>query len=106
LQRLYNKDDRAYKAERRHFNARLAASAYLFHLKRVYKKIRLKELCLVKQGLYKLENKEKDSNLKEKETALRSSAVGSLIALRLPLANSFFNPSFSLLPDLISSNTP
>jgi len=29
-----------------------------------------------------------------------------LIALKLPLADLFFNPSFSLLPDLVSSNTP
>jgi len=48
LRRLYNKDDYAYKEERRHFDARLAASARLSYLKKVYKKICLKELYLVK----------------------------------------------------------
>jgi len=32
--------------------------------------------------------------------------VESLMALRSPLANFFFNPSFSLLLNLLSSNIP
>jgi len=48
LRYLRDKDDHARKEERRHFDARLAASAYLSYLKKVYKKIHLKELCLVK----------------------------------------------------------
>jgi len=69
-------------------------------------KVYLKELCLVKQGLYKLESKKKGFNLKEIEIALRSPAVESLVTLKSPLTNSFFNPSFSLLPNLVSSNMP
>jgi len=103
---LYDKDDRAYKKEHRYFDARLAASTYLSYLKRVCKKIRLKELHLIKQGLYELESEEKGSNLKDLETVLYSLVVGSLTALRSPLTNSFFDSSFFLLPDLISSNTP
>jgi len=103
---LCDKDNRAYKKERRCFNACLAASAYLSCLKKVCEKICLKELYLVKQGLYKLESKEKGSSPKDLETVLYSLVVGSLATLRLPLANSFFNPSFSLLLNLISFNMP
>jgi len=106
LRRLYNEDNYTYKEERRRFNTYLAASACLSHLKKVYKKICLKELYLVKQGFYKLESEEKGSSLKDLETVLHSPVVGSLTAFGSPLANSFFNPSFSLLPNLISSNTP
>jgi len=106
LHYFYNEDNCAHKEERRHFNAYLAAFTYLSYLKKVYKKIYLKELRLVKQGLYKLESKEKDSSLKDPETVLYSPVVGSLATLRSPLADSFFNPSFSLLPNLISSNMP
>jgi len=103
---LHNKDNRAREEEHRRFDARLAASAYLSYLKKVYKKIHLKELRLVKQGLYKLESEERGSSLKDPEIVLYSLVVGSSAAFRLPLTNSFFNFSFSLLPDLISSNTP
>jgi len=103
---LRDKDNHACKEERRRFNACLAASTHLSCLEKVYKKICLKELCLVKQGLYKLESEKKDSSLEDLETILYSLAVGSLTALRSPLTNLFFNPSFSLLPNLISSNMP
>jgi len=86
--------------------ARQAAHARLICLKKVREKVYLKEFYLVKQGLYELESKKKGSSLKDLETVLCSPAVGSSIALRLPLANLFFNPSFSLLPNLISFNIP
>jgi len=66
----------------------------LLRLKKGYKKVWLKELYLVKQGLYKLESEEKGSSLKDPEIVFYSLAVGSLIALRSPLANLFFNPFF------------
>jgi len=78
----------------------------LSRLKKIQEKIWLKELRLVKQGLYELESEEKDSNLKEMEIVLCNPAVESLIALKLPLANLFFNPSFFLLPNLFSFNIP
>jgi len=93
-------------AQQRTLNAYLLTSAYLLCLKRVYKKVWLKEFCLVKQGLYKLESEEKGSSPKDLETILHSLVVGSLTALGLLLTNLFFNPSFSLLPNLISSNMP
>ena len=49
---------------------------------------------------------ERDFNLKDLEIVLHSPAVESLIALKSLLANLLFNFSFSLLPDLISSNIP
>jgi len=106
LHHLYNKDDRAYEEECRRFDTYLTAFARLSCLKKVYKKICLKELHLVKQGLHELESEERDSSLKDSETVLHSPVVGSLTALRSPLANLFFNSSFSLLPNLISSNMP
>jgi len=72
----------------------------------VRKKVQLKEFRLVKQGLCELESEERDSSLKDPETVLYSPVVGSLITLRSPSTNSFFDSFFSLLPDLISSNTP
>jgi len=96
----------AAKAQQRALEACLSASARLLRLKKVHKKVWLKEFRLVKQGLYKLENEEKGSNPKDLETVLRSPVVGSLPTPRSPLANLFFNPSFSLLPNLISSNIP
>jgi len=86
--------------------ARRAAYARLIHLKKVCKKVCLKEFRLVKQGLYKLENEKRGSSLKDLETVLYSPVMGSLTTLGSPLANLYFNPSFSLLPNLISSNTP
>jgi len=44
------------------FKACLTAFVYLFYFKRAYNKVCLKEFCLVKQGFYKLESKEKDFN--------------------------------------------
>jgi len=82
------------------------AIAKVQRLQRVYKKIQLKEFYLVKQGLCELESEERDSSLKDPETVPHSPVVGSLTVPRSPSANSFFNPSFSLLPNLISSNTP
>ena len=62
----------------------------------------LKELHLTKQGTYKLEE--------EETKALSTKVVVSpnlLMAPLLPLISPFlFNPSFSLLPNLISYNTP
>jgi len=75
-------------------------------LQQVCKKVWLKEFYLIKQGLYKLESEKRGSSLKDPETVLYSPVVGSLTALRSPSANLFFNPSFSLLPDLISFNMP
>jgi len=40
------------------------------------------------------------------EIVLYSLAAESLVALKLPLADLFFNPSFSLLPNLLSFNMP
>jgi len=40
------------------------------------------------------------------ETNPNNLAVESSIALRSPLTNLFFNPFFSLLPNLLSFNTP
>jgi len=97
---------KALAAQQRALNACFFASTYLLYLKKVCKKVRLKEFRLVKQGLYELESEEKNSSLKDLEIVLYSPVVGSLTAFRSPLANSFFNSSFSLLPDLISSNTP
>jgi len=106
LHRLRDEDDRAREEERRRFDARLAASARLSRLEKVHEKIRSKELRLVEQGLRELESEERDSSPKDPETVLHSPVVGSLTALRSLSANSFFNPSFSLLLNLISSNTP
>jgi len=99
VQRSLEKAARALKMQR-------VAFAKVQCLQRVYKKIHLKEFYLVEQGLYKLKSKKKNSDLKEIEIALHSLAVESLITLKLPLANLFFNPFFFLLPNLLSSNTP
>ena len=67
--------------------------------------VRLKELRLAKQGARKLE--------KEETRALSTPVVkyiispGLLVVPISPLTNPFiFNPSFSLLPDLLFYNTP
>ena len=63
------------------------------------------DTCLIKSiTLYKLKSKKKDFSLEDLETVLYSLVVGSLIAPKSPLVNLFFNPSFSLLPNLLSSN--
>ena len=62
----------------------------------------LKELCLIKQGLYELEEEE----LKVLSTKVIASPNPLVVPL-LPLVNPFiFNPSFSLLLNLFSYNTP
>jgi len=93
------KEDWIYKARR-------VTYTRLIYLKKVREKVQLKEFCLVKQGLYKLESKKRGFNPKDPKTVLHSLVVGSLSILRSPSANSFFNPSFSLLPNLISFNMP
>jgi len=91
--------------ERSHaFKAWVAISAYLLRFKKVHKKVRLKEYRLVNQGLYKLESEERNLNCPVVGTNPNSLAVGSSLVPESPLANSFFNPSFSLLPNLISFN--
>ena len=64
--------------------------------------VRLKELHLVKQSAYELEEEE------AKALSIRVVAsLGPLVVPLLFLADPFlFNFSFSLLPDLISYNTP
>jgi len=104
--RLHANKERVLAKEDRIYKACWVAHAHLIHLEKVCEKVRLKEFYLVKQGLYKLESKERGFNLKDLETVLHSLVVGSSAALRSPLINLFFNPSFSLLPNLIFSNTP
>jgi len=84
----------------------MTALVHFQRLKKICAKVCLKELYLVKQSLYKLESRKRDFNLKETEIALHSPAVGSLITLRSPSTNSFFNLAFSLLLNLLSFNTP
>ena len=88
------------------YEACQATYTQLICLEKGCKKVCLKEFCLIKQGLYKLESEKRGFSLKDLETVLHSPVVGSLVALGLPLANLFFNPSFSLLLNLISSNIP
>ena len=56
----------------------------------------------MEQGLRELEaNKVKEKNSSEVES------LATRVAYLLPLANFFnFNPSFSILPDVISDNVP
>jgi len=92
--------------ENRIHKAHQVTYARLICLEKVHKKVCLKEFRLVKQGLYKLESKERGSSLKDPETVLYSPVVGSLMVFKSSLANLLFNPSFSLLPNLISFNMP
>ena len=103
---LYVNKERVLAKEDQIREARRSAHTRLVCLEKVHEKVQLKEFRLVEQGLYELESKEKGFSLKDPETVLHSPVVGSLLALGSPLANLFFNPSFSLLPNLISSNTP
>jgi len=96
----------AVEERSRAFKTWVAALACLFYLKKVYKKVYLKEFCFIKQGLYKLESKERDFNYSEVEIVPSSLVVESLMALESLLANLLFNSFFSLLPNLISLNTP
>jgi len=86
------------------FKAQVTASACLFCLEKVYKKVCLKEYRLIKQGFHELESEERGPSCFVAETNPNSLVVESSVALRLPLANLFFNFSFFLLPDLISFN--
>jgi len=106
IHHLHADKERVLAKEDQIHEARRVTHARLIRLKKVREKVHLKEFCLVKQGLYKLESEKKGSSLKDLETVLHSPAVGSLLALRSPLTNLFFNPSFSLLPNLIFFNTP
>ena len=87
----------------------MAASTRLTYLKRVYKKVYLKEWHLIEQGLYKLklEEAKKDSILGEAEITY-TLAVDPIDnpAYLSPLTNPFIFSSFLILPDLFSSNTP
>ena len=98
---VYTKEESAYKKEHQLFEACFLASSRLTHLKKVREKIYLKQLCLAKQSIYELEE--------EETKALSTKVVASpnpLVAPLLPLADPFlFNPSFSLLPNLISYST-
>ncbi len=67
----------------------------------VHQLVHLKELYFTKQGLSKLKGEE----LKVLSTRVVVSPIPSVVPL-LPLVNPFvFNPSFSLLPNLLSYNT-
>ena len=73
------------------------------------KKVRFKEFCFAKQGLYKLKAKEakKDCSLKVAETAyILVVASPNNLAYLLPLTNSFIFSSFLILPNPFSFNTP
>jgi hypothetical protein len=87
----------------------MAASTRLTCLKKVYKKVRLKEWRLAEQGLYKLKAKEAkmDSVQEEAETActLVVDPVDNPARL-LPSTNPFIFSSFLIIPNLFSSNTP
>ena len=78
------------------------ASARLLYLKKVCKKVWLKEYRLVKQGLRELEaDKQKELN------SLKAELLGALVAHQSPLADSFvFDPFFLMLFDLLNSSTP
>jgi len=104
--RLYANKERILAKEDQVREVYWVAHAHLVRLKRVHKKVQLKEFRLVKQGLCELESEERGFNLKDLETVLYSPVVESSTTLRSPSADLFFNPSFSLLPDLISFNTP
>ena len=101
MRRTREAKQEAAAAQQRALDARLAAFVQLIRLKKVYKKIRLKEYRLVKQGLTKLE-----SNKAKESSSLVVEAPPILVAHRSPLATPSFNLSFSTLPNLLSYNTP
>ena len=91
-----------YKKERQLFKAYFTASVWLSCLKKVRDGMRSREYRFIEQGL---------CELKEEEKAISTRVVTSpgipLLALLSPLTDPFvFNPLFSLLPDLLSYNTP
>jgi len=97
----------ALEAQKRAFESQQSAFARLSRLEKVREKVRSKEYRLVEQGLRELEADEK----KESEVEIaHTAAVGSFDTLdprSLPLSGSFdFDLSFSMLPDVISDNTP
>ena len=59
LRRSSEETARALKAQRRSFGVQQTAFAYLQCLKKIRKKVYLKELVLVEQGLAELSNKRK-----------------------------------------------
>ena len=88
----------------------MVASAYILRLKKVHKKVRLKEYLLIKQGLREL----KDKKAKIGSSLVIMETVYTLVVefsskVYPSLIDSFtFNSSypFSPLLDLFSSNTP
>ena len=95
-------EESLYKRERQLFKAWFSASIQLSCLKKVYNAVYLKEFYFTKQGLYKL----KEEELKVLSIRVVASS-GLLVVPLLPLVDPFvFNSFFSLLPDLLSYNTP
>ena len=88
--------------ESRILDARQAAHARLHRLEKVREKLRSKEHSLREQGMQELEAAEaKEKNSSEAES------LAAQVAHPSPLADSFdFDPSFSMLPDVIFDNTP
>ena len=64
--------------------------------------VHLKELCLAKQDTYKL----KEEEVKALSTEVVVSPDPLVVPLSLLVNPFLFNPSFPLLPNLISYNTP
>jgi hypothetical protein len=93
----------ASAAQQRALDARLAASARLLRLERVREKVRSKEWKLVEQGLQELGDERTDFRQSGKETTPNSLAGAPPVS---PLDDSFFGDPLSMLPDLISSDTP
>ena len=88
--------------ELRILDTRQAAHARLHRLKKVHKKLRSKEHSLREQGMQEL----KATEAKEKNSS-ETKSLAAQVAHPSPLANSFnFDPSFSILPDVIFNNTP
>jgi len=96
----------AAKERSRAFETQVTVLVYLLCLKKVYKKIHLKKYCLVEQGFYKLESKKRNPDCPVVETNPNNLVVEFSLVPKSPLTNSFFDPSFSLLPNLVSFNTP
>jgi len=89
----------------RALEAQQSAFAKVQRLQRVREKVRSKEWKLVEQGLAELGDERTDSLQPEKETTPSSSEV--FRPPESPLGGSFFgDPSLSMLPDLLSSDTP
>ena len=98
----------ALEAQRRAFESQQSAFARLSRLEKVREKVRSKEYRLVEQGLRELEAEEKKESA-EVEIAYTAEAGSSDAPdpRSSPLSGSFdFDLSFSMLPDVISDNTP